>query len=140
MIDTPSIKKLFAEYEKAFNQLDIASQVDHFAPAFLSAGPRGVIASSREEFRKLASQMRDFYASAGQESAQLINAKEIPISDDYSLVRTHWGAKFKKTGDRLIEFDVSYIVQKSDPPKIILFITHEDEEKVMKELGLLSTG
>ena len=44
----------------------------------------------------------------------------------------------------MIEFDVSYLLQKIGPePKILLFIAHEDEEKAMKELGLLdakSTG
>ena len=38
----------------------------------------------------------------------------------------------------MIEFDVSYLVQKIGPePEIILFIAHEDEEQAMKELGLL---
>ena len=63
----------------------------------------------------------------------------MPVSDNYSLVKVHWGAKFKKTGDKLIEFDVSYLVQKTGhEPKIILFIAHQDEEKAMEELGLLT--
>jgi hypothetical protein len=45
---------------------------------------------------------------------------------------------FQKTGDKLIEFDVSYLVQKTVPePKIILFIAHQDEEQAMKDLGLM---
>jgi hypothetical protein len=53
------------------------------------------------------------------------------------MVRVHWGVTFKKTGDNIIEFDVSYLVQKIGPePKIILFVAHEDEEEAMKELGL----
>jgi hypothetical protein len=46
--------------------------------------------------------------------------------------------KFRKTKDRLIEFDVSYLVQKTgSEPKIILFIAHQDEQQAMKELGLM---
>jgi len=53
-------------------------------------------------------------------------------------VKVHWGVTFEKTGDKLIEFDVSYIVQKiGEEPKIILFIAHQDEQKTMSELGLL---
>ena len=65
--------------------------------------------------------------------------KETPISDAYSFVTVHWGATFKKTGDKPIEFDVTYVLQKTDPqkPKIIMFITHQDEEEAMKELGLV---
>jgi hypothetical protein len=29
----------------------------------------------------------------------------------YSMVHVHWGAAFEKTGDKPIEFDVTYILQ-----------------------------
>jgi hypothetical protein len=54
----------------------------------------------------------------------------------YSIVKVHWGITFEKTGNRLIEFDVSYLIQKTEKePKIILFIAHQDEQKAMEELG-----
>ena len=139
MIKDPSIKKLFEEYEKAFSRLDIKKNAEFFTDAFISAGPRGIIAQSKTEFLTKAKQASDFYKSVGQESAKIISADEMPVSDNYSLVKVHWGAKFKKTGDKLIEFDVSYLVQKTgSEPKIILFIAHQDEEKAMEELGLLT--
>ncbi len=139
MINDPSIKKLFEEYEKAFSSLDIKKNAEFFADAFISAGPRGAIAQSKLKFLTKAKQASDFYKSVGQESAKIISADEMPVSDNYSLVKVHWGVKFKKTGDRLIEFDVSYLVQKTgQEPKIILFIAHQDEEQAMKELGLMS--
>jgi hypothetical protein len=56
------------------------------------------------------------------------------------MVKVHWGVTFRKSGDKLIEFDVTYFIQKTDEePKIIVFIVHEDEEKAMQELGLTST-
>ena len=56
------------------------------------------------------------------------------------MVKVHWGVTFRKSGDKLIEFDVTYFIQKTDEePKIIMFIAHEDEEKAMQELGLTST-
>ena len=40
-------------------------------------------------------------------------------------------------GPKQVEFDVSYIVQETEiDPKIILLISHEDEEAAMKKLGL----
>ncbi len=81
---TEATKKLFKEYEQAFNALDVAKQVPMF------------------------------------------------------MVKVHWGATFKKTGDKLVEFDVTYFIQNPDTnPKIIMFIAHQDEEKAMKELGLM---
>jgi len=39
---------------------------------------------------------------------------------------------------KLMGFDVSYVVQRmGEEPQIILFITHQDEQQAMKELGLL---
>ncbi len=133
-----SIKKLFTEYEKAFNVLEVEKQVPLFAEHFISAGPRGSIAQGRDEFAKMASKAAEFYRSVGQTSAKILSMDETPISDEYSMVKVHWGATFEKTGNKLIEFDVTYFIQKTgSEPKIIMFIAHQDEEKAMKELGLL---
>jgi len=136
MID--AIKRLFVEYEKAFNVLDVEKQVPFFAEYFISAGPKGSIAQGRDEFAKMATKAAEFYRSVGQTSAKILSMDEIPISNEYSMVRIHWGVTFRKMGNRLIEFDVTYFIQKTGPePKIIMFISHQDEEKAMKELGLL---
>jgi hypothetical protein len=55
------------------------------------------------------------------------------------MVKVHFGVTFRKTKDRLIEFDVTYFVQKiGTEPRIIMFIAHQDEQKAMQELGLIS--
>ena len=135
---TEAIKKLFEEYEKAFNALEVEKQVPFFAEHFISAGPRGSIAQGRDEFAKMAGEAAKFYRSIGQTSAKILSMVETAISREYSMVKVHWGVTFEKTGNRLIEFDVTYFIQKTGPePRIIMFIAHEDEEKAMKELGLL---
>ena len=139
MIMDESVKKLFAEYEKAFAELDFKRSAEFFADTFISAGPRGVIAQSKAEFLKLAHQAIAFYKSLDQTSARILSADETPISNEYSMVKVHWGVTFRKTKDRLIEFDVTYFVQKiGNEPRIIMFIAHRDEQKAMQELGLIS--
>ena len=139
MIMDESVKKLFAEYEKAFAELDFNKSAEFFADTFISAGPRGVIAQSKAEFLKLAHQATAFYKSLDQTSARILSADETPISNEYSMVKVHFGVTFRKTKDRLIEFDVTYFVQKiGTEPKIIMFIAHQDEQKAMQELGLIS--
>jgi hypothetical protein len=135
MID--AVKKLFAQYEKAFNALEVEKQVPLFAEHFISAGPQGSIALGRDEFARMASKAVQFYKRVGQTSAKILQMDETAISGEYSMIKVHWGATFAKTGKKLIEFDVSYFIQKTGPePKIIMFITHQDEERAMKELGL----
>ena len=33
---------------------------------------------------------------------------------NYSMVVVRWGITFEKTGSKLIEFDISYIIQETD--------------------------
>jgi uncharacterized protein YndB with AHSA1/START domain len=135
LLESEPIRRLFAEYEKAFTALDMEKSAEIFADTFISAGPRGAIAQSKADFLNRAHQAAEFYRSAGQTSAKILSMQETIISNEYTLVKVHWGVTFRKTGDKLIEFDVSYLVQKiGAEPKIILFIAHEDEEKAMKEL------
>ena len=52
------------------------------------------------------------------------------------MVTVHWGVTFGKTGDEMTEFDVTYIIQETGAePKIIMFITHQDEQEAIKKLG-----
>jgi hypothetical protein len=135
---TDAINKLFEEYEKAFNALEVEKQVPLFAEHFISAGPLGSIALGRDEFARMASKAAHFYRSVGQTSVKILRMDETAISGEYSMVKVRWGATFAKTGNKLIEFDVTYFIQKTGPePKIIMFIAHQDEERAMKELGLL---
>ncbi len=138
-MDNTQIEKLFIEYERAFNDLDVKKSAEFFADTFISAGPKGTIAQNKKDFLKKADQASAFYRSVGQTSARIISKNIITISDQYTMVTVHWGATFRKTGDKLIEFDVSYIVyQPEDEPSIILFIAHQDEQEAMKKLGLLN--
>lgn len=115
------IKKLFAEYEKAFNTLDVEKQVPFFAQHFISACPKGSIALGRDEFAKIASKSAEFYRSVGQTSAKILSMEETEISNEYSMVKVHWGVTFEMTENKLIEFDVTYFIQKTGPdPKILI--------------------
>lgn len=132
-------KKLFDEYEDAFDRLEIERHAPLFAEHFISAGPKGSIAQGRDQLMQMSRQGADFYRSVGQTGAKILSMKETAISPQYSMVTVHWAASFKKLA-RPVEFDVTYFVQRTDPnePRIIMFIAHQDEEEAMKELGLQS--
>ena len=128
---------LFKEYETAFDKLDLKKISGYCADSFISAGPKGSITQSRKDYEKKAEQATKFYKSVGRNSAKIISKRVMPICNDYSMVVVRWGVTFDKTGNKLIEFDTSYIIQETgSEPKIILLISHEDEEVAMKKLGL----
>ena len=128
---------LFKQYATAFDQMDIKA-ISHFcADNFMSAGPNGIISQTKQEYVEKAEQVVNFYRSIGRKSARIISKRMMPICDKYTMVVIRWGITFEKTGSALIEFDISYIIYEEEPdPKIILFISHEDEEIAMKKLGI----
>ena len=131
------LDNLFKEYETAFDKLDVKTISGYCADSFISAGPKGSITQSRKDYEKKAEQATKFYKSIGRNSAKIISKRVMPICNDYSMVVVRWGITFDKTGNKLIEFDTSYIIQETgSEPKIILLISHEDEEEAMKKLTL----
>lgn len=133
------VKKLFEKYEEAFATFNAAKNVSFYAKKFIGADPNGAkVFRNGVLFRLFAGWGMKRYKKLGMNSAKILSLTETPISEHYTLVKTHYGVKFRKTGDKLIEFDVSYLVCLVEKePKIILFISHEDEHKTMKELGLM---
>ena len=137
-MSSEGLDRLFKQYEKAFDKLDLKTITGFYADTFISAGPKGTIAKSKKEFAAKAGEAADFYRSAGQNSARIISKRIMPICNLYSIVVIRWGVTFEKTGTRPVEFDVTYIVKETGTdPRIILFISHEDEEQAMKKLGLM---
>jgi hypothetical protein len=136
-MNTGKLEKLFSDYEKAFDKLDLKAIEKNYSDTFISAGPKGTIAQNKKQFSSWAEQAAEMYRSIRQNSAKIISKKITPISNEYAMVTVHWGVTFEKTGDEVTEFDVSYIVQDTgDNPEIILFITHQDEAEAMRKLGL----
>jgi len=128
---------LFKQYEAAFDELDTKKLSTFCADTFMTAGPKGTIAENKKEFEEKGEEAAEFYRHVGRNSARIISKRIMPISDCYSMVVIRWGVTFEKTGSKLVEFDITYIVQLAEAdPKIILFISHEDEEMVIKKLGI----
>ncbi len=131
------LEKLFNEYEHCFGKLDFKKMTALFSDSFISAGRKGTLAENKKQFIQKAAEASTFYQQLGMNSAKILSRYELSISDNYSMVTIHWGVSFKKTGDQKVEFDVSYIVQKiGDDPRIIMMITHQDEEEKMRSLGI----
>ena len=134
------IDRLFNQYESAFDKLDLKTISEYCADSFISAGPGGSRTRTRTEYEKGADETIDFYKSTGRNSAKIISKRVMPICNEYSMVVVRWGMTFEKTGARVVEFDKSYIVQEIDSdPRIILLISHDDEEAIIKKLGIQSS-
>jgi hypothetical protein len=106
--------------------------------SFLAAGPQGGAAFQNDDaFRGWLKQVHEFNQKAGMTALEVVGIRETPLSNDYLIASVRWGARFHRTGDELIEFEISYVLRSADSSyKVAAYISHEDQEAMMKERGL----
>ena len=139
MIDQ-KLQRFFTEFKRAIDEHDFEKLGALYADSFISAGPSGSVIRTRADFLAQARSASTFYESVGQTSLNILSMRQTPITECYSLVKVSWGATFRATGDRVVEFDDSYVVQATEgAPKIIVLIAHQDERAVLKRLGVTDT-
>ena len=136
-----SWKAFFTAYAEAGNNPDVEVIAGFYAKDFIIASPKGSGSYKNDaQFREWLKQVQAFNKEAGMESMKVKAAKEIAICEEYTMVKVTWSATFRKMPDEPAVFDISYIVQTGDCPKILMYISHEDQEAVMQEKGLMPAG
>ncbi|MGZ4908023.1 MAG: nuclear transport factor 2 family protein [Halobacteriota archaeon] len=137
MIDQ-KLQRFFTEFERVIGEHDFEKLGALYADSFISAGPSGNAIRTRADLLAQARNASTFYESVGQTSLKILSMQQTPITECYSLVKVSWGATFRATGDRVVEFVDSYVVQViEEAPKIIALIAHQDERAVLKRLGVI---
>jgi hypothetical protein len=143
------LRQFMGAYADRFNdalsgkEADTAAVTAAFASCFVEASPQGIRCSKNDEqFRKAIPEGYAFYKKIGTRKMK-INGLNITLLDElHAMLQVHWHAIYDKrdgTGD-VINFDVWYLVQ--DPIeniRIFAYITG-DEQKVLKEHGLVPEG
>jgi hypothetical protein len=136
--NNPVINKFFEMYASVSMKANPDRHADLYADEFIAAGPQGsAVFKNDNKFLEWLKQVYTINQNTGMESLQVISVQSNPIGDTYSFATVEWGAKFKKTGEKLVRFEISYLLQFiQNEPKILAYVDHEDQQKVMKELGL----
>jgi hypothetical protein len=141
-----NIHQFFAAYEKRFNdairgELDVEGTANAFAQFFVEASPVGIQGGYNDmEFKKKIPQGMEFYKSIGTRNMEITSEAITPLDDYHYMAKIHWVATYKNKDntDLSIEFDVIYFLQCRDSElKIFAYITG-DEQKVLKEHGLIN--
>lgn len=141
------LETFFDAYEARFNDalkgsLDIEATAAAFADTFIEASPAGLICGQNDDqFREAIPKGYERYRSIGTTKIRSVWRNITPLDDYHALVKIHWQALYDRPdddGEEKIDFDVIYFVQMLDgAPKIFAYITG-DEEKILKERGLIS--
>lgn len=135
----------FINYQDIYNrsltgEAAIENTVKSFADCFVEASPVGIICGKNDdEFREKIPKGFEFYRSIGTQS-MIIRSKKITELDElHQMTKTDWRAVYRKKDGKedSIDFTVIYFTQlQKGEPKIFAYITG-DEQKVLKERGLI---
>jgi hypothetical protein len=139
------LRTFFAAYEKRFNdflageKLDSEGTINSFAPFFVEASPVGIVGGANDKnFKSNIEKGYKQYKNIGTRR-MVIQSIDIQIIDDlHAMVKIHWLSEYEKNRELIsIAFDVIYFVQTVDgDSKIFAYITG-DEQKALKEAGLI---
>jgi hypothetical protein len=110
-----------------------------YAPTFIVGGPQGSQAFTNDaRFLEWLQQVASFNRQHGMQSITALAVHEVPLSPLHALATVTWGARFEKTGERVLSFEISYLLERAeDEWRILAYISRSDQDAEMKKEGLL---
>jgi hypothetical protein len=137
----PFIRQFFQKYEEGANTFDPDLVTSQFAEVFIGGGPNGVFDGQNDErFREAIPQRKAFMEQIGFKRARIESLDETVLDGHYSMVAVQWRMTFQQEPDRVqdAEFEILYFLFiRNEQPKVVMYISHDDEEETMREMGLL---
>ena len=133
------LRTFFRRYATVSRGPDPEKLARFYDTSFLAAGPKGGAAFNNDSaFLSWLRRVHDFNVQSGMRSIEAGEIEEIVVSADYTLATVAWAATFEKTGVAPIRFSISYLLRQSgDELKVVAYISHEDQEEMMRASGLL---
>ena len=119
---------------------DIEKTTRSFASCFVEASPVGIICGQNDKkFKKTIPEGYERYRKIGITSMTIVSKSISLLNDFHAMVTVNWKSSFTKKDNTSgsILFDVIYMLQTiNNEYKIFAYITG-DEEKALKEQGLV---
>ena len=134
-----SLNRFFSRYAELSLGPRPEELASAYAPTFIVGGPSGSQAFANDgRFVEWLRQVAAFNRQHGMRSLTAMSIRDESLSPIHTLATVTWGARFEKTGDRTIDFDISYLLERADDEwRILSYITQSDQDAAMKQEGLL---
>jgi hypothetical protein len=132
-------EQFFTRYAALSMGDDDRSMAELYAPSFFVAGPKGsMVFPNDARFVEWLTQMRAFNRQHGMRAIAPAAVRETVLSPIHVLAYVRWSARFEKTGDRAVEFDIAYLIERADESwRVLGYVSERDQEEEMRALGLL---
>ena len=139
MSDTHDLRPFFERYAHASRRAEPEALAALYAPVFIVGGPQGSHSFANDaKFLDWLRQVHAFNEQHGLLSLAVRDVGATVLSPLHTLATVRWGSRFARTGDRLIEFTIAYLLERAgDGWKVLAYISEEDQEAAMKKHGLL---
>lgn len=133
------IRELFDDYERMIDgDPELARSL--YAETFTASGPKGMLSGSNdEEFRTMVGAGLDQYRALGMTAMRIRGIDEHWLGDRHCVATVHWHSEWDQSDP--IDFEDTYLVrldEGDDAPRIFGWISHEDENDVMRSNGIMT--
>src|SRR5688572_8910532 len=134
-----TVDQFFARYAALSLGDDDRPMAAMYAPSFFVAGPKGSVTFANDaRFVDWLAQVRAFNRQHGMRALSPAAVRETVLSPLHVLAQVRWSARFEKTGDRSIEFEISYLIELAEESwRVLGYVSARDQEEEMRALGLL---
>jgi hypothetical protein len=131
------LRKFFDQYADALSASNVEGIAQAYAEQFMATGPGFRMSMNNDaQFRAGLGQAAQFYKQIGVDVIEAKNYLEAELGSNFWLTKIEWEL-LDKDLNGILTFDNTYMVEvRGDEPKIILFITHNEQQR-MQEKGLM---
>lgn len=134
------IRDFFAGYAAAALAGDAETVGSSYFSTYIEAAPSTVEAFRvDDDYRRAVEAKADAMRALGLAASQVTVTATTPLAPGHLLVETEWRLRFQRedAGAAETRFGASYVVRLKDGhPMILLALSHEDEDKALRDLGL----
>lgn len=138
------IEEFFARYEEGANTFDPDLMVSLYTAEFMGGDPNGVSCGRNDQaLRDAIIRRKEFFQQIGFKRAKILHVESTLLDDRYTMAKVHWHMTFEKQPGHPLDFRFHITYFLYDPgtgPKAAFWISHDDEQAVMKEAGLIPSG
>jgi hypothetical protein len=133
------LDQFFSRYAELSMAPEPEALASLYAPTFIVGGPQGSQAFTNDaRFVQWLRQVATFNRWHGMRGLTAIAIRDVTLSPRHALATVTWSARFEKTGDRAIDFEISYLLERiEDEWRILSYISRTDQEAEMVREGLL---
>jgi hypothetical protein len=133
------VRNFFDHYQRAMADSEVERMAALYADVFLFGDPAGVRLVSKEDFIRVLSRRKEFFASAGLASSTIHTFDASELGSNYVLANVAWKMRFERR-DRQQPVEsinsASYILfVVGDSFQIVVQLDHQDLVKKAEELG-----